>query len=1091
MLGLRRRFEQETTYTRVGPVLMAVNPNRVLPEKPGPHVTDVALAAMRGAVDEGRSQAVVISGESGAGKTVSATKIIEFLISRSSHDTGRKSFERRELAKEELLSRLKASIPALEALGNAGTALNENSSRFGKLVKLTYDGAGRARDVVGAHVEEFLLEKARVARRARGAGERNYHFLCQLAAAAGAGATYAPPATLAAGDVDALVATEQSFRDCGVPWDDLKLLRTVGEAVLRLGDDDVDGAARRLSVEPDALRRALAQRTCAGAGVGDADVGVPYEPVERTRVVDALAKALYAALFSAAVAGVNAALARPLADCRPPGAAAAAGAAPPPPPGTAAFVGILDIYGFEIFAANGLDQLLINFANEVLQRNFDDCLLAAEAARYDADAVPWASLDLARTLKSSAIVDLVTKAPRGLLPLLDEQVKLGNRGSDAAFLTQADKAHRASGVYAKPRLDRNAFVVAHYAGAVTYDPAGFLLSNSDPLPADVAAVFARSANPGVAALVAGASSGDKAAPGGLPSLRDVARASAASHAVVATLAAAAPRKALPQLRESTSRVFRGQMKQLEATLASCAQPAHYVRCVRPNAAKRADRFDAALVLRQLRASGIMDLVKIRALGFPERVSAKAFAEEFAPRADAAEARALDAALAAAGGAGALLEARAAARGARARRAAAVARGRGLDDVAFRAPEPLALPDAADALAAAAARALAAARLGPAATDAAPDGPWCVGAASGLVYLKKGSLAALRAADRDRDAAARRAWAALVAEGRRVAAAEAAAARVAMALGARRRGQLVRRDVARAALAAAVDRARLAVPRARAAVDEGRAAARRLVGWADHPHGAVAALEDDADRALADAEGEAARARATLAEAALAGEAAVDAARRVDGAVAALDRAARAFRDEAAAVLAATAELATLLGAEQRRRAASRAFAACAAATAPWRAALRGDEFLVSAADVSLLEKPSLFGGRKRTAATALVTHRGRVLVVAAASRAVRHRVARGDAVVAVGAAPAPGGGCCAAPAAIVGRPGPDEPCLVTLQPLGAAGRNVKAAPAFVDGRPRAARGWTAVAGLLNDPAFAPPAPAEIIRLRARLASADE
>ena len=321
--------------------------------------------------------------------------------------------------------------------------------------------------------------------------------------------------------------------------------------------------------------------------------------------------------------------------------------------------------------------------------------------------------------------------------------------------------------------------------------------------------------------------------------------------------------------------------------------------------------------------------------------------------------------------------------------------------------------------------------------------------------------------------------------------EAAAARVATALGARRRGQLVRRDVARAALAAAVDRARLAVPPARAAVDEGRAAARRLVGWADHPHGAVAALEDDADRALADAEGEAARARATLAEAALAGEAAVDAARRVDGAVAALDRAARAFRDEAAAVLAATAELATLLGAEQRRRAASRAFAACAAATAPWRAALRGDEFLVSAADVSLLEKPSLFGGRKRTAATALVTHRGRVLVVAAASRAVRHRVARGDAVVAVGAAPAPGGGCCAAPAAVVGRPGPDEPCLVTLQPLGAAGRNVKAAPAFVDGRPRAARGWTAVAGLLNDPAFAPPAPAEIIRLRARLASADE
>ena len=653
----------------------------------------------------------------------------------------------------------------------------------------------------------------------------------------------------------------------------------MGEAVLRLGDDDVDGAARRLSVEPDALRRALAQRTCAGAGVGDADVGVPYEPVERTRVVDALAKALYAALFSAAVAGVNAALARPLADCRPPRRrrAAAAGAAPPPPPGTAAFVGILDIYGFEIFAANGLDQLLINFANEVLQRNFDDCLLAAEAARYDADAVPWASLDLARTLKSSAIVDLVTKAPRGLLPLLDEQVKLGNRGSDAAFLTQADKAHRASGVYAKPRLDRNAFVVAHYAGAVTYDPAGFLLSNSDPLPADVAAVFARSANPGVAALVAGASSGDKAAPGGLPSLRDVARASAASHAVVATLAAAAPRKALPQLRESTSRVFRGQMKQLEATLASCAQPAHYVRCVR-RTRPSADRFDAALVLRQLRASGIMDLVKIRALGFPERVSAKAFAEEFAPRADAAR-RARSTPRWRPRAAPGPCSRRAPRARARARRAAAVARGRGLRR--RRVPRARAARAARRRRRARGGRGARARRGAPRARgDRRRAGrPVVRRRRQRLVYLKKGSLAALRAADRDRDAAARRAWAALVAEGRRVAAAEAAAARVATALGARRRGQLVRRDVARAALAAAVDRARLAVPARAAAVDEGRAAARRLVGWADHPHGAVAALEDDADRALADAEGEAARARATLAEAALAGEAAVDAARR--------------------------------------------------------------------------------------------------------------------------------------------------------------------------------------------------------------------
>ena len=250
VLGLGRRFRRGLIYTRVGPVLMAVNPNTPLPAAAGPHVTDVALVARRGAVEANASQAVVISGESGAGKTVSATKIIEFLIGRSSRETSRKSFERRELAKEELLSRLKASIPALEALGNAATALNENSSRFGKLVKLTYDGPGGARDVVAAHVEEFLLEKARVSRRARGAGERNYHFLCQVAAKHGVGATYAPASTLCAADAPALAATDQSFRDLGVPWDDLKLLSTVGEAAPRRVDVDDRAGPRRASGPP-------------------------------------------------------------------------------------------------------------------------------------------------------------------------------------------------------------------------------------------------------------------------------------------------------------------------------------------------------------------------------------------------------------------------------------------------------------------------------------------------------------------------------------------------------------------------------------------------------------------------------------------------------------------------------------------------------------------------------------------------------------------------------------------------------------------------------------------------------------------------
>ncbi|KAH8083906.1 hypothetical protein JL720_8147 [Aureococcus anophagefferens] len=370
----------------------------------------------------------------------------------------------------------------------------------------------------------------------------------------------------------------------------------------------------------------IAERRCAGAGT-DATVSVTYEPTEQLRVVDALAKALYAALFGSFVAAANAALAAPLEEVRgsvasPLGERSPNGGSTPRKAGPReAFVGILDIYGFEIFAVNGLDQLLINYANEVLQRSFDDCLLKAEAKRYDDDAVPWDAVDLARCLGSTKVVDLVAAPPRGLLPLLDEQVKLGVRGADAAFLTQADKAHKDCDVYGKPRFDRDKqggkrvrhahlqrllsrpfptrdkFTVTHYAGAVTYDPAGFLLSNSDPLPVDVAAVLATSSKPRVAALLApepGARSGAKS---------------------------------LPQLRESTSRVFRGQMKSLEKTLAACAAPAHYVRCVRPNAAKSPDDFDARLVLGQLTAAGVMDLVKLRGRA-SGRVDAAAFVAEF-------------------------------------------------------------------------------------------------------------------------------------------------------------------------------------------------------------------------------------------------------------------------------------------------------------------------------------------------------------------------------------------------------------------------------------------------------------------------------
>jgi len=1114
--ALARRFRARTTYTNVGDVLIAVNPWRDVPDAPGaPHVRDVATAALEGAVERRASQAIVISGESGAGKTVSATRIIEYLVASGGLGRSRKreSFERREKAKESLLARLGASIPSLEALGNASTGLNDNSSRFGKLVKLSYDGRGGERDVVGASIEEFLLEKARVSRRSRScAQERNYHFLCQLAGKSGAKRAYA--ANAKSDDGAKLATTEQAFAALGLDDDVTAFAEAVGEAVLCLGDGDAAAAAAALGVDAAALAVALKERRCAGAGT-DATVSVTYEPTEQLRVVDALAKALYAALFGGIVAAANAALAQPLEEVRgsiasPLGERSPNGGSTPRKAGPReAFVGILDIYGFEIFAVNGLDQLLINYANEVLQRSFDDCLLKAEAKRYDDDAVPWDAVDLARCLGSTKVVDLVAAPPRGLLPLLDEQVKLGVRGADAAFLTQADRAHKDCDVYGKPRFDRDKFAVTHYAGAVTYDPAGFLLSNSDPLPVDVAAVLATSSKPRVAALLA-------PEPGGRSRARS-----------------------LPQLRESTSRVFRGQMRSLEKTLAACAAPAHYVRCVRPNAAKSPDDFDARLVLGQLTAAGVMDLVKLRGRGFPERVDAAAFVAEFGRGLDGDADAAFAAALAARAPA-------AAASYAAAKRAEAAALGALDGDAAPDAPPPPPPPplelDGAEASAVAAA--LASARLGPGATAESPKRAWCVGAKTGMVYLKKGTLASLRADMRDADARAARLWADAVAAAKRraearrlkaladaeaakraeaaaaakraadleaaraaeerrladaraakaqrdlerakadaaaalaakaVAAAKADAARalVGRRLAAVYRGAKVRRNVARAALAAALARNAAVIKDARATSEAVRDEMRTIVGWASKPHATVAALDVALGQAYLRAVAVSATTKTLLDCESRA--AVLEAARQTDAATGGFTGSLDAFRGEVYDVIDKSAKIATLVAAEFRRRTHARALRACAARSRPFADFLETNELLVVAKAVRLRKK-GLFSTTE-VDATAVVSSRGAVRVVV--MRSVVGDCDRAGHAIAVSAAP-PAGGCCAAGGHVLaGDPG-DAPCLVGVDRRDGAKRPKPLR--FVDDGEGATRVWRGVAGAVGAADFRCLAPLAILAL---------
>ncbi|EGB06656.1 hypothetical protein AURANDRAFT_28929, partial [Aureococcus anophagefferens] len=615
---LRRRWKAGHIYTAAGNVLCSINPYRDLGgdvydipatleamvdtfggAEGEPHLfrwAHVAYDALWKAEGAATNQAIICNGESGAGKTMASTLIVTYLaaLSRGVFDGAGGGGDHWDV------TALLATTPVLEAFGNAKTAMNDNSSRFGKFLLLEYED----KVLVGAQVEDFLLEKSRVTK--CGPGERNYHTFYQLCGLGGAaGETYGVASAdrhhylnqheLVVPGVDDVAEAgdaAEAFAALGqgeaIAW-----LRRVCAGLVRLGDVDFEDvfddsaeeskilesseaaladAAKALQVaagdlDGASLRGALHHRSIVVAG---SRKRIPFTAAQARNARDALAKALYEKLFDHVVRLCNGALA-------PEAAAVEASAA-------RAFVGILDIYGFEIMASNSLDQLLINFANETLQVAFNEQVLVAEGERYREEGIACPAIDLA---DSQQCLDLIKAPPAGVLVLLDEQVKLGQRGSDMNFLACVDKANKDHPFYAKSRTNPDKFVVRHYAGDVAYTAHGFLTRNVDPLSGDAAECLRSSKDGVLAAWYPAAGGGEEARQ--------------------------AQRRALS---ESTSKKFREQMAALSEELDECEK--HYVRCIRPNGSKDRNVFDMDMVLRQLRFFGLLDIVKIRRLGYPEQ-----------------------------------------------------------------------------------------------------------------------------------------------------------------------------------------------------------------------------------------------------------------------------------------------------------------------------------------------------------------------------------------------------------------------------------------------------------------------------------------
>jgi len=506
--NLRKRFLENLIYTYIGPVLVSVNPyckldiyntdvvrtykNVNFYELP-PHIFAVSDSAYSSVKCEFRDQCMLISGESGAGKTEASKKVLQYIASSSKHSQD----------VERVKDRLLQSNPILEAFGNAKTNRNDNSSRFGKYMDIQFDYTGAP---VGGIVLNYLLEKSRVVRQA--AGERNFHIFYQLLVAASAEQrcvlrladndelsqyTYLTQGETSSmqhvDDCDNFKEVQKALRICDFSHEEEMALFSVVSSILHLGnvsfhdedgvsdvDDEgqnVETISQLLGCSGDALRYALTNRSIFAEG---AKVCSPLSAEQAVYARDALSKAMYERMFSWIIGKINTSLSANSKERK-------------------AVLGLLDIYGFEIFDTNSFEQFCINYCNEKLQQLFIELTLKSEQEEYQSEGIQWEAVEY---FNNKIICDLVEAKPIGIISILDEDCVRPGDVSDVDFLCKLSTnldghphflSHQGASLQQRKRIARNEFRLVHYAGDVTYNVYGFLEKNNDLLFRDLKEVW--------------------------------------------------------------------------------------------------------------------------------------------------------------------------------------------------------------------------------------------------------------------------------------------------------------------------------------------------------------------------------------------------------------------------------------------------------------------------------------------------------------------------------------------------------------------------------------------------------------------------
>ncbi|KAL7405985.1 hypothetical protein ABVT39_011448 [Epinephelus coioides] len=599
--NLKKRYMDDYIFTYIGPVLISVNPFKQMPyfgekevemyqgaaqyENP-PHIYALADNMYRNMMIDNENQCVIISGESGAGKTVAAKYIMSY-ISRVSGGGPKVQH-----VKDIILQ----SNPLLEAFGNAKTVRNNNSSRFGKYFEIQFSSGG---EPDGGKISNFLLEKSRVVM--RNPGERSFHIFYQLIE----GASGEQKNSLGITSLDYYSYLNQSgsykvddindksdFQETmhamdviGISPEDRSMVLQIVAGVLHLGNISFKEAGNYAAVESEEflafpafllgidqnrLKEKLTSRKMDskwGSALESIDVTLNVEQACYTR--DALSKALHSRVFDFLVESINKAMVKDHQELN---------------------IGVLDIYGFEIFQKNGFEQFCINFVNEKLQQIFIELTLKAEQEEYVQEGIKWTQIDY---FNNKIVCDLIeSKNPPGVMCILDDVCATMHAVGEGADQTMLQKLRVAINTHEHFNSWNQGFIIHHYAGKVSYDAEGFCERNRDVLFTDLIELMQSSDIAFIRALF----------PENLN----------------------AEKKGRPTTAGSK---IKKQANDLVSTLMKCTP--HYIRCIKPNETKKPRDWEESRVKHQVEYLGLKENIRVRRAGYAYRRVFRKFLNRYA------------------------------------------------------------------------------------------------------------------------------------------------------------------------------------------------------------------------------------------------------------------------------------------------------------------------------------------------------------------------------------------------------------------------------------------------------------------------------